>query len=90
MSVVDNKQKSRFELPVENDVAIAEYTRDGDTITFTHTAVPEHIQERGVASRVVKFALDQARAEGLKVVPTCPFVAAYIRKHPEYQDLLKT
>ncbi len=89
MPVVDNKLKSRFELETENDVAFADYVRSGDTITFTHTLVPEHIRERGSASKIAKFALDQARAEGLKVVPQCPFIAAYIQKHPEYESLVR-
>jgi predicted GNAT family acetyltransferase len=86
--VVDNPSANRFEVTIGDDIAIAEYIRKGDTIIFTHTEVPNHIQERGVASRMAKFALDQARAEGLKVRPNCPFFARYISKHPEYSDLV--
>lgn len=86
--VIDNTAASRFELRKGDDVAIAEYIRSGDTITFTHTAVPSHIQERGVASTIARFALDQARAQGLSVVPRCKFIAGFIEKHPEYADLV--
>ena len=58
-------------------------------ITFVHTEVPPELGGRGVGSTLVQGALDQVRAEGLKVIPQCPFVKAWIGKHPEYKDLLK-
>jgi predicted GNAT family acetyltransferase len=86
--VRDNRTEQRFELAAEGGVAVAYYMRTPDTITFTHTEVPPAMKGGGVGSRLIKAALDRVRAEGLKAVPQCPFVAAYIRKHPEYADLV--
>ena len=68
--------------------ATAAYQIEGDTIVFTHTLVPKAIEGRGVASKLIRAALDSARDAGLKVVAQCPFVAAYIERHPEYRGLL--
>ena len=54
-----------------------------------HTEVPEALAGRGVASKLIRGALEMVRAQGLKVVPQCPFVAAYMGKHPEYDDLIR-
>ena len=86
--VRDNAANSRYELEVEGKTAIADYRLSGGTITIPHTFVPEALRNRGVASRLVRGALADARARGLKVVPQCPFVAAYICRHREFQDLL--
>ncbi len=86
--VKDNAAQRRFEITVEGVTAFAEYVRKPGVITFTHTVVPEALGGKGVGSRLAKGALDQVRAEGLKVVPQCPFIAAYIKKHPEYQPLV--
>lgn len=69
-------------------VGYAAYRREGDRITFTHTVVePEHEGE-GVGSALARAALDGVRSAGLRVVPQCPFVAAWIRRHPDYADLV--
>lgn len=86
--VRDNKAEHEFELVVEGHRAVAAYQLEGDTIVFTHTIVPKAIEGRGVASRLIRGALDQVRDRGLKVIPQCPFVAAYIKRHPDVQDLL--
>lgn len=87
--VVDNADASRFEVHVGDDVAFAEYLRHGDVIVFTHTFVPPELEGHGIAGRLAKVALDRARDEGLKVVARCPFFATYIKRHPEYQTLLR-
>ena len=89
-SVVDNRAENEFELEVDGHRAIAAYQLEGDTITFTHTLVPKKLEGRGVASKLIRAALDSARDRRLKVVPICPFVKAYIERHPEYQPLLKS
>lgn len=73
----------------EPQVAIASYVLSDDTITFEHTLVPHGMEGHHVGARLVQFALDDARARGLRVVATCPFVAAYVARHAEYQDLLR-
>jgi predicted GNAT family acetyltransferase len=88
MEVVDNPARHRFELEVDGETAFAAYRFEGDDIVFYHTVVPDALSGRGVGSMLVRGALDQVRAKGLKVVATCPFVHAYIEKHPEVQDLL--
>ena len=87
-SVRDNRAEQEFELEVDGHRAIAAYQREGGRIVFTHTHVPKAIEGRGVASKLIRAALDAARDEGLTVVAQCPFVAAFIERHPEYRDLL--
>ncbi|HVJ02843.1 MAG TPA: GNAT family N-acetyltransferase [Sphingomonas sp.] len=86
--VRDNQERHRFELVEEGHLAFAEYELADGVITFTHTIVPSSMQGNGVGSRLVSGALAQVRERGLKVVPRCPFVAAYIARHPEWKDLL--
>ncbi len=87
-TVHNNPEKHRFELQVGDLVGIAEYRLKDKTITFTHTEVPPALEGRGVGSRLVGAALDDLRSQGYRVVPACPFVAEYIRRHPEYSDLV--
>lgn len=86
--VRNNRAKSRFELEVEGSVAIADYVARDGVLVFTHTLTPPHLRGRGIAARLIKGALDQVRAEGLKVIPQCWYVADYIDAHPEFADLL--
>ena len=87
--IVDNKPHHRFELVVEGHLAAAYYKVDGNVITFVHTEVPPELNGKGVGARLVQGALDQVRSAGLKVMPQCPFVKAWIGKHPEYRDLVQ-
>lgn len=87
--VVDNRNEHRFELNVDGHIAAAYYKRAGNVITFNHTEVPAELGGKGIGSKLVKAALDQVRAVGLKVVAQCPFVKGWIDKHPDYADLLK-
>jgi predicted GNAT family acetyltransferase len=86
--VVDNRALHQFELEADGAVAFASYERQNGIITLTHTIVPAELQGRGIGSILISTALAMVRAEGLKVVPECPFVRAYIEKHREEQDLL--
>jgi len=81
-------QKAEWLPKVASGEAIAAYALHAGKIIFTHTEVPSAYGGRGIGSALVRFALASARTRGLKVVPVCPFVAAYIEKHPEEQDLL--
>lgn len=87
-AVRDNPTGRRFELPAEGHLAEAHYRLTPGVITFTHTEVPKALSGRGIGSLLARGALDAARARGLKVVPQCPFIAAYIDKNPEFKDLL--
>lgn len=84
--VTDNRAAGRFELSERGETAIAAYVREGDVIVFTHTQVPPALEGHGVGSRLVAGALAQVRAAGLKVVPACSFVAAYLQRHPDTAD----
>jgi predicted GNAT family acetyltransferase len=83
-----NEVRRRFDFETEEGTAILTYEREDVIATFTHTIVPEKMEGRGIGSRLVRTGLDWARAEGLKVVPRCPFVAAWIERHPDYRDLV--
>lgn len=88
-AVSENPAHHRFELTVDGHIAATYYELVDGVITFVHTEVPPELGGKGVGSKLVKGALDQVRARSLKVVAQCPFVKAWIDKHPEYADLLK-
>jgi uncharacterized protein len=87
--VVNNTSQHRYELAVEGHIAATYYTLADGVITFVHTEVPPELGGKGIGSKLIRGALDQVRADGLKVIPECPFVKAFIEKHADYQDLLK-
>ncbi|HEY0331439.1 MAG TPA: GNAT family N-acetyltransferase [Rhodopseudomonas sp.] len=87
VTVRDNKPCQRFELDAQGSLAFASYRRAADKVIITHTETPAALRGRGIASRLVKGALELIRAEGLKVVAGCGFVADYLDAHPEYADL---
>lgn len=85
----DNPAAHRYEALVDGEVAaFAEYNLLKTGVMFTHTEVLPAFEGRGIGSGLAKFALDDVRGRGLKAIPVCQFIAGYIRKHPEYLDLL--
>jgi predicted GNAT family acetyltransferase len=86
--VRNNTALHRFELEAEGHTAFAYYKLADGVITFTHTEVPSALEGRGIGSALVRGALDAAREQGFKVVAKCPFLSAYLGKHPEFGDLL--
>jgi uncharacterized protein len=86
--IVNNEARKRYELAAAGGLAVAYYEPRGDALAFIHTVVPEKLQGRGLASTLIKAALADVRKRGLKVIADCPFVAAYIERHPEERDLL--
>lgn len=88
-TVQNNPARKRYQLEVEGHIAATYYKLSDGVITFVHTEVPPELGGKGIGSKLIKGALDQVRAAGLKVVAQCPFVKAYIEKHPDYADLLK-
>lgn len=87
--IADAPGRSRFEIRVDGDlVGFADYRRRPGRLALTHTEVDDAHQGRGLAARLTRFALDAVREQGLQVNPICPYVADYIRRHPEYADLV--
>ncbi|MGH2611335.1 MAG: GNAT family N-acetyltransferase [Tepidiformaceae bacterium] len=89
LAVRHNEEEEQFELEVDGQVAVLAYFVRDSTIYYPHTEVPTALQRQGLAAKLARYALDYARANGLSVVPRCPYVRAYIRRHPEYADLVE-
>ncbi|MEU4780516.1 GNAT family N-acetyltransferase [Micromonospora sp. NPDC023633] len=87
--VEDNPAKHRFEILVDDALAgFTAYLPRGEVLVFTHTEVGSRFQNMGVGAALVRGTLDQLRERGTTVVPRCPFMAAFIDRHPEYADLV--
>jgi uncharacterized protein len=86
--VRNNKGQSRFELDVKGGLAFANYRATPSAVIITHTETPRALRGRGIASELVKGALELIRADGHKVIAGCAFVVDYLGKHPEYRDLV--
>jgi predicted GNAT family acetyltransferase len=80
----------RFELEVDGAICYLAYSRSDRVVTFLHTVVPPELEGQGLASELTRHALELARENGDRIVPRCSFSAAYVRRHPEYQDLIAT
>jgi uncharacterized protein len=87
--VVHDPAARHFEVRADAGVAMLTYVQRGDVLDLMHTRVPPELEGQGYGAALAKAALDYARANGLKVIPTCPFVHAYLRRHKEYADLVK-
>ncbi len=87
LDVVHNPAKKQFEIHLGDQTALVKYILGSSEIIFTHTEVPEQFEGQGIASKLAKTAIEYAQAEGLRIRPMCPFVAAYIKDHPEYQSI---
>jgi predicted GNAT family acetyltransferase len=84
-----NDEAGRYEITVDRDVAgFAAFHPDGDVLVFPHTEIDERYSGQGLAKVLIGQALDDVRARGLTIVPTCEFVQGYLEKNPRYQDLI--
>jgi predicted GNAT family acetyltransferase len=88
LNVTHNEGRQRYEVTVDGRSAFSRYQMRGGKMVFLHTEVPEEFEGRGIGSAIARAALDDARRRNLSVVPLCPFIAAYIERHPEYADLV--
>jgi predicted GNAT family acetyltransferase len=89
IEVKDNAERSRFEVYADGQLAgFAVYRRRPGRMIFVHTEIADAFEGRGIGSQLVSQSLDEVRASGEQVVPLCPFYAAFIERHPEYQDLV--
>ena len=81
--VIDNTSASRFELTVDGHLAELVYRREGNRLVLAHTEVPDELEGRGIGGALVIAAIDQAAAQGLTVVPQCPFARGWLERHPD-------
>jgi predicted GNAT family acetyltransferase len=89
VAVTDNPEEQRYEIRLGDELAgFVQYRAKPRLIALIHTEVDERFEGRGLASKLIAFALDDARRRDLAVLPFCPFVNAYIQRHPEYVDLV--
>ncbi|MEJ0051242.1 MAG: GNAT family N-acetyltransferase [Methylovirgula sp.] len=86
--VTDNASRHRFELVVDNEVAFVTYAMEGDRLALLHTEVPKALEGRGIGKLLIRLVLDEARQRGLKIVPRCEFVSAFIERNPEFDDVI--
>ncbi len=87
--VQNNQQAKQFELHSDGQLAFLKYQSTGSQLLLIHTEVPKELEGKGVGSALAKAGLEYARQNQLKVIPICPFVQSYLKRHPEYQDLVK-
>lgn len=80
--------QSRFNWTEDGALCVLDYLLHDGIMTITHTGVPEAVGGRGIAADLARAALEAARSNGWSVKPQCSYVAAYIKRHPEYQDLV--
>ena len=87
--VRDNKERSRYEILVDGVLAgLIQYSMRGGRLILVHTEIKDEFEGHGLASQLVRSALDDARRRNLRIVPICPFVESYIERHPDYDDLV--
>lgn len=84
---VEHVPGKRFQTRVDGHLSVAEYELSGDVMRMTHTAVPEALEGRGIAARLVSAAFEHAKANHLKIEPLCAYVAGYMERHPETASL---
>jgi len=90
LEVKNDKSKNQFEADLHGKTALIQYRRETDgTLNLFHTEVPEEFEGKGYGNQLVTGALEQIKADNLKINPSCQFVAVYIKRHPEYKNLVK-
>ena len=87
-TIQHNPDQDRFETIIENLLCVIDYQLDGKHLSLTHVVVPKLLEGRGIAGELTQTALDWARSENYRVIPVCPYVQAWLRRHPEYQNLV--
>ena len=86
LDIHDNAELKRYELPVDGEVAVVTYNLSPPNLMITETLVPERLEGQGIASRLARHVLADAKARDLLVLPVCPFFSAYLQKHPEHAE----
>jgi predicted GNAT family acetyltransferase len=88
LTIFNNKERQQFQTKVDGELASLEYRMGEGKIVLMHTEVPDSLGGRGIGSALAEYALNYARTNGLPVKVYCPFVAAYLKRHPEQQDIV--
>ncbi len=88
MNIINNTQHQQYQAELNGEKAYIEYRWYKGDLAFMHTSVPEQFEGLGIASAMARFALNDARKQGVKIMLYCPFMAGFVKKHPEYQDLV--
>ena len=86
--LIDNEEKKRYEFQIDGHTPLLEYIKAKGKIYLTHTEVPPQLEGRGIGSALIKQVLEDIEQKELTLVPLCPFVAMYIKKHPEWRKLV--
>ena len=86
LQVQNDEKERKFYAVVDGREAVISYAKSGDAYNLLHTFVPEELRGHGVAEQLVQTTLDQVKAQGAKFIPTCPFVQAFLKRHPEYRE----
>jgi predicted GNAT family acetyltransferase len=87
-TLIDNRDKNRFEFRIGDQVAVADYSIQGDVVSIPHVGVPKALEGQGIASALVLSVLKNLEERKLKLIPICPFVVTYVQRHPEWKKLL--
>lgn len=88
LKVENNSAESRFEINLDGATALIAYKKKGEIYNLYHTEVPPQFEGKGVGSALAKGTLEQIKTEGAKIIPSCPFVKAYLKRHQEYEELI--
>jgi predicted GNAT family acetyltransferase len=88
LDVVHDPAAGRFQIEAGRWMAVLNYEMEGNVMVFTHTGVPRPLEGQGVGGKLAKAGLEYARQQAYKIVPACEFMEVYIRRHPEYKDLV--
>jgi uncharacterized protein len=89
LQVAHNPGENRFEISIAGYPGRLNYIQDGKNFVITHVGVHPELRGQGVAARIVEASLEYAKEQSLRVIPMCSYAAAYIRRHPEYAELMK-
>lgn len=89
LNITNNEQENRFEAPVGNEIAFIGYRWQNGKLALMHTEVPEEAEGQGIAAELATFAFDTARKEQRKVLIYCPYISTFIKRHPEYNDVVE-
>lgn len=87
-AVVDRPELGRYEVVIGDQVAVLEYRRQDGQVMLVHTEVPESLRGQGLANLLARRAMEDARRTATRVVVRCPFLTTWLRRHPEYDDLI--